>query len=108
MSPLEPQTPTSSEPPSTPRNSVGTNHDTDNDDRENDSVFVDNASDVWESRPSKLTARTIESESLDTGKIQNAEQLDSKYALQKLSANTGEDKKQTRVVAYRSPIHSDM
>ena len=110
MSPLEPQTPTSSEPPSTPRNSVGTEHDTDNEDRDTDNVFVDNSNDIWESRKNGFPARTRESESLDTRKssLPNGEQTDRKCALHKPSPDMGEHKKQTRVVTYRSPIHSDV
>ena len=107
---LEPQTPTSSEPPSTPRNSLGTEHDTDNDDRDIDNVFVDNANDILQSRENELPARTIESENLDTivPLIQNGDHKDRKSALHKSSSDMEGNKKQTRVVTYRSPIHSDV
>lgn len=110
MSPLEPETPTSSEPPSTPRNSVGTEHDTDNDDREIDNVFVDNTNDILESRENGLPARTKESENLDTRipLIQNGQHTDRKCTLHKSSSDMEDNKKQTRVVTYRSPIHSDV
>ena len=112
MSPLEPQTPTCSEPPSTPRNSVGTEHDTDNDDRDIDNVFVDNANDILESRAREngLPARTKESENLNTRipLIQNGDHNDRKCALHKSSSDMEDNKKQTRVVTYRTPIHSDV
>lgn len=110
MSPLEPQTPTSSEPPSTPRNSVVTEHDTDNDDRDIDNVFVENTSDVLESRENGYAARTRQSENMDTRipLIENGEQVDRKRSLLKSSPDMGESKKQTRVVTYRAPIHSDV
>ena len=110
MTPLEPQTPTSSEPPSTPRNSVGIEHETENDDRDNDSVFGDNANDIWEFR--KLPVHTRQSESgLDIRKssLENREQTDRKYNRHKSSPEIAEDKKQTCVVnTYRSPIQSDV
>lgn len=102
MSPLEPQTPTSSEPPSTPRNSVGTDHEPENDERDNDSVFGDNSHDIWEFRP----VNTRQSESgLDTRKssLQNGQQT-----RHKSSPDMAENKKPTRVVTYRSPIQSDV
>lgn len=108
MSPLEPQTPTSSEPTSTPRNSLGTDHYTDNDDRDTDNVFVDNPKDVWECRQHTPTALRRDSESMDTKKINSVEQLDKKYSVQERAGNTGEDKKQTRVVASSVPIQSDV
>lgn len=110
MSPLEPQTPTSSEPPSTPRNSLGTEHDTDNDDRDIDNVFVDNANDILASRENELPSRTKESENLDKTIpwIQNGDHKDRKSALHKSSSGMEDNKKQTRVVTYRSPIHSDV
>lgn len=110
MSPWEPQTPTSSEPPSTPRTSVVTEHDTDNDDRDIDNVFVDNADDILESRDNGCPARTRESENLETRipLIENRQPVDRKRAPLKSSPDMGERTKQTRVVAYRAPIHSDV
>lgn len=108
MSPLEPQTPTSSEPNSTPRNSLGTDHYTDNDDRDTDNVFVDNPSDVWESRQNTPTALKRDSESMDTRKMNSVEQLDKKFAVQERAGDADEDKKQTSVVASRLPIQSDV
>lgn len=110
MSPLEPQTPTNSEPPSTPRTSVVTEHDTDNDDRDIDNVFVDNANDILESRDNGYPDRTKESENLETRipLIENREQVDKKRAVLKSSPDMGESKKQTRIVTYRAPIHSDV
>ena len=108
MSPLEPQTPTSSEPNSTPRNSLGTDHYTDNDDRDTDNVFVDNPSDVWESRQNTLTALRRDSESMDTRKMNSVEQLDKKFAVQERAGDADEDKKQTSFVASRLPIQSDV
>ena len=110
MSPLEPETPTSSEPPSTPRHSLGTEHDTDNDDRDIDNVFVDNANDILESHENELPSQTKESENLDTAVplIQNGDHKDRKCALHKSSSDMEDNKKQTRVVTYRLPIHSDV
>ena len=107
---LEPQTPTSSEAPSTPRNSLGTEHDTDNDDRDIDNVFVDNTNDILESCENELPARTKESENLDTTipLIQNGDHEDSTCAPHRSSSDLEDNKKQTRVVTYRSPIHSDV
>lgn len=107
---MEPQTPTSSEPPSTPRNSLGTEHDTDNDDRDIDNVFVENANDILESRENELPARSKESENLDTTipLTKNGHHKDSTCAPHTSNSDMVNNKKQTRVVTYRSPIHSDV
>lgn len=108
---MEPQTPTSSEAPSTPRNSVVTEHDTESEDRDNDNVFVDNTNDIWEFRKHERPVHIRQSESgLDTRKssLQNGDQIDRKYMRHKSSPGVAENKKQQRGVTYRSPIQSDV
>ena len=111
MCPMEPQTPTSSEAPSTPRNSVVTEHDTECEDRDNDNVFVDSTNDIWEFRKHERPVHIRKSESgIDTRKssLQNGDQIDEKYMRHKSSPDVAENKKQQRGVTYRSPIQSDV
>ena len=67
MTPLEPETPTSSEPPSPPRNSLGIDNDT-----ENDSVFDDCANDNLTQRKNELSSQTKHSENFDIQDISTA------------------------------------
>ena len=109
---LEPQTPTLSQARPSPRNYVGTaEHDTESEDRDNDNVFLDNTDDIWEFRKHELPVHVRRSESgLDTRKLwlQNREQIDVKRLRHKSSPDKYENKKQPRVVVYRSPIQSDV
>lgn len=109
MTPLEPPTPTSSEPPSTPRNSVGTEHEMESDDRDNDSVFVDNTNDIWEVRNLSRHARKLEGgRNSRTSSLLNGQQTDRKCARHVSNPEIAESKKPTRVTAFRSPIQSDV
>lgn len=98
---LEPQTPTSSEAPSSPRNSVGTDHDTESEDRDNDNVFVDNTSDIYVKQSKG---------GLDTRELwlQNRKEIDRKRLRHKSSPHIDENKKNTHVGNYRSLIQSDV
>ena len=108
MSAMEPQTPTSSEAPSTPRHSFGTEHDTETDDRDNDNVFVDNSSDVWESRHQELQVRIRQTENATDVLLGNTKELERKPEKHKSSLSEDKSKTKPSLLMYRSPIQSDV
>ncbi|XP_068709972.1 fibroblast growth factor receptor 3-like isoform X1 [Montipora foliosa] len=111
ISSMEPQTPTSSEAPSTPRHSVATEHDTESDDRDNDNVFVDNSNDIWESRRHELPYHVRQPENaLDITRslFQSEEQIERNHARHKSSLGADENKKKSSFATFRSPIQSDV
>ena len=107
MRPMEPQTPTSSEAPSTPRHSLGTEHDTESEDRDNDNVFVDNSNDIWEFREHH-TRRTESGLNLSKSSLQSGAQTGKNHMRHKSSPDLADKNKGSRVATYRAPIQSDV
>lgn len=103
MSPVEPQTPTLSEAPSTPRHSMGNELGTENEDKDSDNVFFDNTN--------ELPLHTRQPESvLDKRDVwlENERQIERKHARRKSNLGETEHNNKPCVTSYRSRIESDV
>lgn len=98
MSPVEPQTPTLSEAPSTPRHSMGNELGTENEDKDNDNVFFDNIN--------ELPLQTRQPEGvLDKRNVwlESERQIERRHSRRKLNLGEAENNR-----SYRSRIESDV
>lgn len=103
MSPVEPQTPTLSEAPSTPRHSMGNELGTENEDKDNDNVFFDNINEL------PLQTRHPEGV-LDKRNVwlESERQIERRHSRRKSNLGEAENNNKPSVISYRSRIESDV